>query len=161
ALLVVTTGLLFAICIFTPLVLRVLNQASVAGTSQREWPSVGDRAPSLRLSSPDWIPTNALLSALRLQSPNLRALDWLRRPMTLNRSSTSFRHCAVPLMSSVLPYRKETHPMTTGPPAISTGGSHLAAAMAFQGPSGAGKTSLGTCFPHPIFVMVRDQGLLP
>jgi hypothetical protein len=50
---------------------------------------------------------------------------------------------------------------STGPPTITTAGSQLAAAMGFHGPSGAGKTSLATCFPHPIVAMVRDQGLLP
>jgi hypothetical protein len=49
----------------------------------------------------------------------------------------------------------------TGPPVISTAGSQLAAAMGFHGPSGAGKTSLATCFPNPIVGMIRDQGLLP
>ena len=33
--------------------------------------------------------------------------------------------------------------------------------MGFHGPSGAGKTSLATCFPAPIVAMIRDQGLLP
>jgi hypothetical protein len=46
-------------------------------------------------------------------------------------------------------------------PNITTAGSQMAAAMGFHGPSGAGKTSLATCFPRSVVAMVRDQGLLP